>query len=161
MEYLTGEREDEAKHWMHAAADMACRALCRSAKCGAVVVKDEEIIGAGYNAPPLDSEKHRMCDSQVGEGKPKYDRTCCMHAEWRAALDALWHHSDRIVGAKLYFTRVDDHGDILKSGRPFCTVCSRLALDLGLSHFLLWQEEGIAEFETGEYNRLSYEPWEG
>jgi deoxycytidylate deaminase len=146
-----------AEHWMHEAAKEAQRALCLKAKCGTVIVKDGEIIGRGYNAPPLDKEENRVCRVEFGPGKPRYDRTCCMHAEWRAMLDALRTHADKVVGSDLYFVRVDDTGAIKKSGKPYCTVCSRMALDIGIAHFALWHEEGIIEYPTREYDRLSYE----
>ncbi len=157
MEYLKDQQEQEAIEWMNKAAEAAKQALCLKAKCGTIIVKDGEIIGMGYNAPPLDKEENRMCGKEFGPGKPKYDRTCCLHAEWRAIMDALQKHSDKIKGSKLYFTRMDENGQIKKSGKPYCTVCSRIALDAGIDKFLLWHEEGICEYATDEYSRLSYE----
>lgn len=157
MEYLKGKQEVEAIKWMNEAAEVAKKALCLKAKCGTVIVKDSEIIGEGYNAPPLDQETNRTCSKEFGPGKPKYDQTCCMHAEWRAILDTLKRNPDKIKGSKLYFIRIDDSGDIKKSGKPYCTVCSRMALDTGIDKFLLWHEEGICEYPTYEYNQLSYE----
>lgn len=148
--------EHEAVAWMREAAKMAKRALCLNARCGAVVVKDGEMIGRGYNAPPLDTIENRMCDQAIPPGKPKYDRTCCIHAEWRAIMDALRRNPEKIHGSSLYFTRVDEQGEIKKSGQPYCTVCSRLALDVGIASFVLWHEAGIREYPTDEYNRLSY-----
>lgn len=156
MNYLTDQSGEQAKLWMLEAAKIAEKAMCHRAKCGTVIVANGTIIGAGYNAPALDKEENRMCDAEVAPGKPNYDRTCCVHAEWRAILDALAKYPDKIKGAKLYFTRIDDSGAILKSGKPFCTVCSRLALDTGIATFVLWHEEGICEYPTVEYNRLSY-----
>ena len=157
MEYLSGSQEQEAMGWMEKAAEMATKALCLKAKCGTVIVKDGKIIGQGYNAPPLDRTDQRRCMDVFVPGKPKYDKTCCIHAEWRAITDALKRNSDKIQGSKLYFTRVDENGVIKKSGKPFCTVCSRLALDAGIEIFILWHEEGIREYSTDEYNQLSYE----
>jgi len=157
MEYLKGQQEKEAIQWMYKAAEVAKKALCLKAKCGTVIVKDDEIIGEGYNAPPLDQEENRTCDKEFGPGKQNYDRTCCMHAEWRAIMDALRRSPEKIKGSKLYFTRVGEKGEIKKSGKPYCTVCSRMALDAGIEKFVLWHEEGICEYSTGEYNRLSYE----
>src|SRR3989338_4103985 len=125
MEYLKGEQEKEAMKWMEKAAEVAGRALCHRAKCGTIIVKGGQIIGAGYNAPPLDNEENRTCNKEFGPGKPKYDRTCCVHAEWRAIMDALKRNTEKIKGSKLYFTRVDENGQIKKTGRPHCTVCSR------------------------------------
>lgn len=156
MEYLEGQQEQEAIKRMQEAAKSAGRALCLNAKCGAVIVKDNEIIGSGYNAPPLDKKENQMCDKEIINDKPNYDKTCCMHAEWRAITDALKNKSDKIKGAKLYFTRVNEQGEIMKSGQPYCTVCSRLALDLGIDKFVLWHAAGIGEYDTSEYNQLSY-----
>lgn len=163
MERLQGPAEAEAIKWMEAAAEQARQASCHRAKCGTVIVKGDEVIGVGFNAPPLNRDENRMCsftsdpDALISRGKPKSDFTCCVHAEWRAILDALKHNPTKVAGSKLYFTRVDDTGQIKKSGQPYCTVCSRLALDIGIGHFLLWQEAGVAEYPTDEYNRLSYE----
>lgn len=155
--YLAGESEKKAIEWMMEAAKVAEKALCLEAKCGTVIVKDNQIIGEGYNAPPLDREENRTCKTRHGNGKPKYDQTCCMHAEWRAILDALRRNGEKINDSILYFTRVNEQGEIKRSGRPYCTTCSRLALDVGIRTFVLWQPEGIREYRTDEYNRLSYE----
>ena len=141
---------------MGEAAKEAMKALCLRAKCGSVVVLNGEIIGRGYNAPPQDDISQRKCELDLVESKkPKSDRTCCMHAEWRAILDALKNKKD-ISGSTLYFTRVDEAGNILKSGEPYCTVCSRLALDSGIAYFALWHEEGIKKYDTKTYNDISY-----
>ncbi len=156
MKYLSGKKEEEAIGWMMEAAEDARKALCLRAKCGSIIVKESEIIGRGYNAPPLDNDENSMCQKEIGTGKPGYDRTCCVHAEWRAIMNALKNDSEKTKESKLYFTRVDDKGEILKSGKPFCTVCSRMALDSGISHFVLWHEAGIYEYPVAEYNKISY-----
>lgn len=156
MKYLTGIDEEKAIHWMNEAARVAEKSLCLRAKCGTVIVKDGEIIGEGYNAPPLDDVSHRIClDEDKSYGKPNYDRTCCMHAEWRAILDAMKRNPDKISGSQLYFTRVNDVGETKRSGQPYCTVCSRFALDAGIADFVLWHENGICMYPTDEYNTLS------
>ncbi len=79
-----------------------------------------------------------------------------MHAEWRAILDAQKRNPDKMSGSNLFFVRVDNEGNIKKSGQPYCTVCSRLALDTGIAQFYLWHEEGITAYDTNEYDKLSY-----
>lgn len=58
---------------------------------------------------------------------------------------------------QLIFTRIDEDGRIKQSGQPYCTICSKMAFDSGISKFLLWHEKGICEYETKEYNNLSFE----
>ena len=71
-------------------------------------------------------------------------------------MDGLKNNPGKMAGSTLYFTRVDEEGNILKSGQPYCTVCSRLALDSGVEKFVLWHEDGICEYDIQEYNQLSY-----
>ncbi len=141
---------------MEKAAEVARTSLCQNRKCGTVIVKDSEIIGQGYNAPPLDKEENRTCSQDLGPGKPNFDKTCCMHAEWRAILDASKRNPDKLLGSTLYFTSVKDTGEIKFSGKPCCTTCSRMALDAGIETFILWHKDGVCEYPTVEYNHLSY-----
>lgn len=144
------------EQWMAEAARVAQDAKCLKAHCGAVIVADGIIIGEGYNAPPLDDEKHRMCLSPLRPEKEKYDKTCCVHAEWRAISDAQRRNPEKLSGATLYYCRVNDAGEVQPSGQPYCTVCSRLALDAGLAHFALQHTDGIRLYPTDEYNSLSF-----
>ncbi len=144
--------------WFLKAGEVAQKALCVKAKCGAVIVKESVIIGQGYNAPPKDGLEDARClekNSYDRTRKPKSDSTCCMHVEWRAIIDAL-KNSENLSHAVLYFVRVNEKGELLTSGDPYCTVCSRLALDVGLAQFGLLHESGPMLYETKTYNKLSY-----
>lgn len=136
----------------------AQKATCSRAHCGSVIVAtDGQVIGRGYNAPPLGDESQRMCDAELDQSiKKNSDKTCCVHAEWNAILDALKHHADKVAGSTLYFMRVNEAGEFTEAGRPYCTVCSRLALESGIATFGLWNE-GPEMIETGEYNIRSYD----
>jgi deoxycytidylate deaminase len=139
------------------AAKEARKSTCLRDKCGAVVVLNNEIIGKGFNGPPNNDLSHRKCGLNiVNSRKPKSDRTCCVHAEWRAIIDGIKNKKD-IKGSTLYFTRVDAEGNILRSGEPYCTVCSRLALDNGIKFFGLWHDPGIKLYDACEYNEFSYQ----
>ncbi len=146
------------KDFFELAGTCAKRSTCKKDFCGAVIVKDGVVIGEGWNTPAGNDEEQRTCEVTDYDWmkKKKADKTCCMHAEWRAIIDALRHHSNDLAGSTLYFTRVDADGMLLKSGEPYCTVCSRFALDVGIAQFALWQEAGIRVFDTAEYNQLSY-----
>ena len=154
----TMSESNQEERWFREAAREAKQARCTRARCGAVIVADGCIIGRGYNAPPQDDMSQVQCEAvyQKESRKPKSDRTCCIHAEWRAMLDALRNHADKVSGSTLYFCRVDESGKMLFSGDPYCTVCSRLALDIGIAFFVLWHENGIRVYDTQEYNAVSY-----
>jgi deoxycytidylate deaminase len=142
--------------YFNEAGKEAMNALCLRDKCGAIIVLDGVVVGRGSNGPAGGDIAHRKCELDlINSPKPKSDRTCCVHAEWRVIMDAI-RNQKNLNGSVLYFTRVDAEGNILKSGDPYCTVCSRLALDAGISYFALWQDAGIKLYDTQEYNELSY-----
>ncbi len=155
MKILSGPEEKIAFDYIDAAAIAATYSCCFRSKCGSVIVKDNIIIGKGYNAPPLDTQlQYCLKDSLPADFKS--DKTCCMHAEQRAILDALQHHPDKIQGSRLYFIRLDEQRNKKKSGDPYCTICSKFTLDVGVSEFVLWREEGVCVYDTVEYNELSF-----
>ena len=148
----------DTRKYFQLAAEEARIATCTRARCGSVIITDKgEVIGRGHNAPPLEDEQQQMCDKEWDLSiKPKYDTTCCIHAEWNAILDACKHAPEKMSRSTLYFMRIDDEGDFTNAGDPYCTVCSRLALQSGVACFALWSE-GEQIYTTAEYNKKSYE----
>ncbi len=154
--------EFEAKPLMcyfKAAASAANQSTCLRAHCGSVIVsQQDEIIAKGSNCPAGGQESNRTCliDRPGGSPKPKYDTTCCVHAEWQAILRAALDHSDKLGGSRLFFMRVDADGQMTKTGDPLCTVCSRLAMESGIKEFIMWHQEGVRIYPLAEFDRLSY-----
>lgn len=147
----------ELETWFGEAAAEARKSLCLSSSCGAVLLgTGGHVIGRGYNAPPGDDLTFRVC-GHLGPSvrKPKTDRTCCVHAEWRALREALAQSPAAVPGSLMVFVRVNDQGVIQHSGRPYCTVCSRQTLDAGVASWALWHAEGIRVYPAAEYHRLS------
>jgi len=158
MKYLLGYEEKEAMKFLDEAVSMARSATCERSRCGSVIVKDGEIIGRGFNSPPRSDETQRRCHTKKDTYHKKVtDKTCCIHAEQRAITDSLKRNSDKIDGSRLYFVRLDNNGDKQRSGEPYCTICSKMALDADISEFVLWQDKGVCVYNTDEYNRLSFE----
>jgi hypothetical protein len=157
MRRIEGSKADQVKHFLERAADVAQQATCLRAKCGAVIVKDGIVIGEGYNSPPLNDELQRTCDAEWDyTKKPKYDKTCCTHAEWRAVLNACKENANKINGSTLYFMRVDGEGNFTDAGDPFCTTCSRFTMEAGVAEFALWNNDGVDVYSLAEYNQRSY-----
>jgi len=71
-------------------------------------------------------------------------------------MDALRKNSDKLPDSRLYFVRLDGGGKPSRAGEPYCTICSKMALDAGISEFVLWHEKGVCVYNTEEYNTLSY-----
>ncbi|MFA7171245.1 MAG: deaminase [Candidatus Paceibacterota bacterium] len=158
MRHLKNQEEEDAEKFIAVAAAVARKATCVRARCGSIVVSDGEIIGKGFNSPAGHLESQRRCDfPKEGLHRKVTDKTCCIHAEQRAIFDALKNAPDKIEGATLYFTRIGKEDHMEKSGKPYCTICSKSALDIGIKEFVLWHEDGICAYDTAEYNLLSFD----
>jgi len=157
MKILHSVEEKEAMKFIDAAIKVAQHSPCFRSKCGSVIVKDGKIIGEGFNAPPLGKKLDKCFKDDIPKNF-KSDRSCCIHAEERAIMDSLRKHPDKIIGSRLYFIRLDkDTNKKMYAGKPFCTICSKMALDAGIKEFVLWHEEGITVYDTDEYNTLSFQ----
>lgn len=138
--------------------EVAKKATCTRAQCGAIIVQDDEIIGEGFNSPPQNLEGQRRCSNSKDQYDKKVtDKTCCIHAEQRAVMDALKRNPKKLSGSRLYFIRLDKNGEASVAGDPYCTICSKMVLDVGVTEFVLWHEEGPKVYRTNEYNDLSYD----
>ena len=155
MKYLSYDEEMEALQYNKKAAKVALQSTCDRAQCGTIIVKDCEIIGSGFNSPAQNEEK-RCSQKKSSYHRKVTDKTCCVHAEQRAIMNALHKNPGKIVGSRLYFIRLDNSGSIAKSGKPYCTICSKMALDVGIKEFVLWHKEGICVYDTQDYNKRSY-----
>lgn len=134
----------------------AKQSQCKRALCGSVITSNGKIIGRGFNSP-AGNETKRCHDNYVIPENNKHDITCCVHAEVRAIHDALQNFPHELNGAKLYFIRLNDKHEPTSAGTPYCTICSREALDAGLAEFGLWRDDHFQMYNTQEYNNLSYQ----
>lgn len=158
MQHLSSKQVPALRQYFIAASTEASFATCTRARCGSVIVsQDGEIIGKGHNAPVLDDEAQRTCMRRWNYlRKPKYDLTCCVHAEWNAVITACKNQPDKISGSTLYFMRIDRSGAFTNAGVPYCTTCSRFVMQAGIAKFALWNDDGADIYDMSEYNQLSY-----
>lgn len=158
MKLLSEQNEiDEALEYLEEARIVWLQATCTRSKCGSVIVKNWEIIWVWYNSPASELENQRRCSCNKDDYHKKVtDKTCCIHAEQRAIMDALRKNPDKIIGSRLYFSRLDDIWNIKYSWEPYCTICSKMSLDVWIREFVLYKKEWICVYETWEYNDLSY-----
>jgi deoxycytidylate deaminase len=157
MRYLQGLEAELAATFLDLGARLArADAFCHRSRCGAVIVDTfDTVIGRGVNSPPGD-ERIPACVKDALPAGFASDRTCCIHAEQRAILDATRRYADRLPGSTLYFIRLDARGDPMAAEEPYCTICSKAALDARIGTFVLRHSEGIAAYDAREYNERSF-----
>jgi deoxycytidylate deaminase len=152
---LTGHAAAQALVWLEAAAAAAQASPCHRRKCGSVLVSAAgEVFGAAVNQPPPGAAVH--CTPYCLPAGFKSDKACCVHAEQRSILNAL-QSGQSVQGSTMVFASVDAAGQRLKSGQPYCTICSKMALENGVEFWILEHESGIVQYGAAEYNRISFE----
>lgn len=158
MKHLSGKEEEKGLEYIAKAAEIALSSTCERARCGSVIVQQEEIIGSGFNSPPQGIEEQRRCSYPKDSYSEKVtDKTCCVHAEQRAIMEALRKNPGKLPGSRLYFIRLDKEGKPIRAGKPYCTICSKMALEVSISEFVLWHKQGVCVYDTKEYNTLSFQ----
>ena len=72
-------------------------------------------------------------------------------------MDALRKNPAKLIGARLYFVRLDKDRHLARAGEPYCTICSKMSLDVGITEFVLWHEKGVCVYGAEEYNNLPFQ----
>ena len=124
---LQDSRPDWDHYFMEIAEAVKMRCNCMSAKKGAIIVKDKQIISTGYNGTPrgithCNEGGCKRCTSRhLGRIKSGvYSEPCiCAHAEENAIVQAA-HNGSSIKGATLYTTFTP------------CTTCSKMIINAGI-----------------------------
>jgi len=166
-----------------------CAAIIVDARMG-----DE--LADGVNGPAAGSAPRCGRKSEIRPGF-KSDRTCCVHAEQRAIMRLIEHREaglDFPSGGfppgrrlRMYFARAAsgiaaeaaDEATSLRgseeairellepSGPPYCTICSKMALDAGIAEWCLMHPGGIYVYDALDYDARSFaydgeiSGWEG
>ena len=154
MRYLTKEESKQAQEHILVAVEEANKSTCKKSQRGAVIVKNGEIIGRGYNKVTIEE----FCDPCIREhitDNSRVELCSASHAEQLAIIDALKKGKD-LEGSRMYHIKVKD-GKIRPSEDVSCTVCSRLVLEVGISDFVLLQKKGLALYSAEEFNRKSFD----
>jgi dCMP deaminase len=137
------ERPDKTMYFLDIALSVAKRSTCLRRKFGAVIVKDNTIVGTGYNG----NARGVVNCSEVGCIKnmmhsPQgmaYDYCPAVHAEENAIINS--NRADRI-GATLYITGINPDGGYTLA-LP-CQRCQRKIINSQIKRVILMKDDGKA-----------------
>ncbi len=153
MRHIEGKEAKEAEMYMKIAAEYARNSQCKKSKRGAIIVKDGEIIGEGYNKVTIEE----LCNPCIREGindNSRAELCSAIHAEQMAIIDAI-NNEKALIGSRMYHIKVKNR-EMRTSGNPSCTVCSRMIYESGIKEFVLLHEGGYVVYDAKEFNELSF-----
>ena len=125
-------RKDKTQYYLNIASAILERSTCLRRQYGAIIVRDDEIIAAGYNGAP------RGCKNCTDLGTCKredlhlphgvnYELCRAVHAEANAIISASRRDC---LGATLYLSGKNENG-FLSDTEP-CEICRRLIMNAGI-----------------------------
>lgn len=98
------EKLKKTREYMKLAASEAEKSKCRKSHHGAIIVKDDKIIGSGYNKPTLE-ELCYPCVRENIHDNSRVELCSAIHAEWEAILNA---DRESLKGSTLYHIRAKE-----------------------------------------------------
>lgn len=134
------ERPNKTMYFLNIALSVAARSTCLRRKFGAVIVKDNTIVGTGYNG----NARGVINCHEVGcikdlMGSPKgqaYDYCPAVHAEENAIINS--NRADRI-GATLYIAGIADGKYTM--ALP-CQRCQRKIINSQIKEVVILRDDG-------------------
>jgi dCMP deaminase len=128
-------------YFLNIALSVAARSTCLRRKFGAVIVKDNTIVGTGYNGNARGVVNcHEAGCIKNAMGSPKgqaYDYCPAVHAEENAIINS--NRADRI-GATLYLAGLDDQGKYTMA-LP-CQRCQRKIINSQIAEVVILRDDG-------------------
>ncbi|HEX9915481.1 MAG TPA: dCMP deaminase family protein [Candidatus Bathyarchaeia archaeon] len=149
------ERPDKTMYFLNIALSVATRSTCLRRKFGAVIVKDNTIVGTGYNGNARGVVNcheagciKNLMDSPKGQA---YDYCPAVHAEENAIINS--NRADRI-DATLYIAGLDADGRHTMA-LP-CQRCQRKIINSQIKEVVILRDDGtpktidVAEYVEGD-----------
>ncbi len=132
-------RKDKINYYLDIAQTVSERGTCMRRRFGAIIVKNDEIIAAGYNGAP---RGRRHCNElgrcvrnelNIPHGE-RYELCRSVHAEANAIISA--RRSD-MIGSSIYLACTDPSGGNPISGTNCCSMCKRLVINAGIANVVV------------------------
>jgi dCMP deaminase len=137
IERAVEERQSKDEYYLDIAKQVASRSTCLRRKYGALIVRNDVIVSAGYNGSPRDGHNcsdKGICVRQVmnmAHNSGNYDLCRSVHAEQNAIINAA-RQGTSLLGGTLYLYGYDCVQKKAIDAEP-CPICSRMIENAGLA----------------------------
>lgn len=142
-------RPSRDQYYLNIAKEVAQRGTCFRARFGAIIVKDDQIISAGYIGAPRgtkDCFERGYClrDKLKIPHGTQYEVCRSAHAEMNAIINSA-RAGVSLLGATMYlYSENPKTGELIES-YP-CYICKKMVINAGLSRFVGNTKEGGIKF---------------
>ncbi len=142
------KRPDKEEYYMSIAKQIAQRSTCLKRKYGAIIVKEDNIVAAGYmgsaRGTPNCIDLNKCSQNEVNKPEPYYCRA--VHAELNAIINAARAGASILNGTMyLYGERIKDNKIVF--GKP-CKLCKRAIVNAGIIEVIVPGEKTFKRYRT-------------
>ena len=133
------ERIDKTNYYHDIAQTVLERSTCRRRHCGAIIVRNDEIIATGYNGAPrgrINCDELGYCvrvQLAIPSGE-RYELCRSVHAEANAIISASRREC---IGATLYLCGRDAASGELLRDTTSCSMCRRNIINAGIAQVII------------------------
>lgn len=159
-------RPSKDEYYLEIAKSVALRSTCLRRKFGAIIVKNDAIVAAGYNGPA-----RRVVNClDVGCVKEilnlphgrSYEDCPAVHAEENCVVNAARNGTSVLAGT-LYIAGIEQEGKLVEADP--CARCKRILINAGVEKVVIRKEDGgIKHINVSEWinedTRSYLEKWE-
>lgn len=159
------ERPEKDQYYLNIAKVVAARATCLKVMMGAIIVREDQIVSAGYAGAPRQtrsSMEHGFCLRQklgIPSGT-QYELCRSVHAEQNAIINAA-RAGVSLLGGDIYI-----YGEARPTKTPLnafpCFICKKMLINCGLTRVIcsvadedkpymtFYMDEWIKEWQTND-----------
>ncbi len=151
------ERPSKIEYYLNIAREVASRSTCLCFHCGAIIVKDDQIISTGYNGAPRKTKDciergnclRRKLNIPSGQ---RYELCRSVHAEQNAIINSA-RAGVSLLGGDMYL-----YGYRVINGKKEptdifpCFICKKMIINAGLN-------KTICTTKDGKYKIFEIEKW--
>ena len=141
-------RPEKEEYYLSIAKQISQRSTCSKRRFGAIIVKEDNIIAAGYmgsaRGTPNCVDLGKCAQDKVKRIDPTYCRA--VHAELNAIINAARAGSSVLNGI-MYLYAEDAKTNRVLYGKP-CKLCRRAIVNAGISEVIVPGEKGLRRYRT-------------
>jgi dCMP deaminase len=151
------ERPEKDQYYLDIAKVVSSRSTCLKVKMGAIIVKEDQIISAGYAGAPRhtkSSMEHGFClRKKLGiPSGTQYELCRSVHAEQNAVINAA-RAGVSLLGGDIFI-----YGESRQTNKPIdafpCFICKKMIINCGLNRVITSVKE-----EEKKYMAFLVEDW--
>lgn len=148
------KRPSKTEYYLNIAREVAQRSTCLRRRVGAVIIREDQIISAGYAGAPrgtpncIDIGYCARKEANIPSGE-RYELCRSVHAEANAIISAARAGVSVLQGTMYIHVENMDHS--IKEDANSCLMCQRMIINAGLKNVIIRQPQGFVNIPVSDW----------